>query len=472
MRAICLLTLSLLTLTGCGSKSESPAKAGIPLSIKNPGAKEAGKEAAKETAAQKATPPGEEQEQAIAAPAVESLIKRARTAVVVGKPMLAVEALSQAIGVSPDNARLFRLRGDVYAMLGQDANAKVDYSLAVKLAPRDAELRNVRGYFLMSRGLTDQASEDLQRATQLDPSMSTAWNNLGLVALAKKDYATAEKRFSQALKTDDDYVDAFNNRGFVRFKQQKNETALADLKMAVKLNKDYASAWNNIGLVQMSLKDYEAAIAAFDETVRLAPMDARWLGHRRAALLKLDRFEAAAADADRIRWLSNLDELTRQSMQNSGDPESWIRRAKYLAKGSEFGAAVQDYSRALAVNPGNIEALNGRALALLRMGKYQQAIADCDESLVSTETMEAFSIRADAWAGVGNYAQAVKDYDAAQRLDDLVATAYRKYAEQLREAGETEQAADVEARLKTITEALSGVRKAQAEALPFPEIKE
>lgn len=461
MRIFCCLLI--LTLAGCGSKSDTPAKAGIPLSIKSP-------EAEKQTT-KSAPKPTKDQAAAVGNPGVEALVKKARAAVVLGQPVVAVEALSQAIGLSPDEARLFRLRGDVYALLGQDANAKVDFSLAIKLEPNSANLRNVRGYFLMSHGLTDEALADFKKATELDPAMSTAWNNMGLVALARKEFKTAEQRFSKALETDTDYVDAFNNRGFVRFKQQKYKTALTDLKQAVKLNKDYASAWNNIGLVHMAQENYEAAIRAFDETVRLAPMDARWLGHRRAALLKVEKFEAAAADAERIRWLANLDALTRESMQHSGNADNWIRRAKYLVKGSEYGAAVQDYSRALAVSPGNIEALNGRAAALLNIGEYKKAIADCDESLVSQETVEAYSVRADAWMGLENYAQAVSDYEAAQRFDEKIAAAYRKYADQLRSEGDTSLADEIEARLKAITDGLNGVpTESNSEPLPFPEI--
>ncbi|MCR9198075.1 MAG: tetratricopeptide repeat protein [Planctomycetaceae bacterium] len=461
MRILCCLLI--LTLAGCGSKSETGAKAGIPLSIKSP-------EAAKEKT-EAAPKPTKEQAAAVGNPGVETLVKKARAAVVLGQPVVAVEALSQAIGLSPDEARLFRLRGDVYALLGQDANAKVDFSLAIRLEPKNANLRNVRGYFLMSHGLTDEALADFEQATQLDPAMSTAWNNMGLVSLARKEFKTAEQRFTKALDNDTDYVDALNNRGFVRFKQQKYKTALTDLNQAVKLNGDYASAWNNIGLVHMAQQNYEAAIKAFDQTVRLAPMDSRWLGHRRAALLKLEKFEAAAADAERIRWLANLDVLTRESMQHSEKAENWIRRARYLVKGSEFGAAVQDYSRALAVSPGNTEALNGRAFALLNIGEFQKAIADCDESLVSQETVEAYSVRADAWMGLENFAQAVSDYEAAQRFDEKIATAYRSYADQLRKDGENEQAAEIEARLKAITDGLNGVStESNSEPLPFPEI--
>lgn len=458
MRTLCCLLM--LTLAGCGSKSESPAKAGIPLSIKSP----------KSGPVESVDKPQKEQTENLSNPTVEALIKKARAAVVVGQPAVAVEALSQAIGLSPEESRLFRLRGDVYAMLGQFANAKVDFSLAIKLNPDDAQLRNVRGYFLMSRGLTKDAMKDLEKALELDPNLSTAWNNMGLVELANKDHAKAEAHFTRALKCQGDYADAFNNRGFVRFKQQKYSEALADLQKAVELNKDYASAWNNIGLVHMAQNDFEAAVQAFTETIRLAPMDARWLGHRRAALTKLERFEEAVADQQRIRWLGSLDALTKASMQDARNPTQWIRRARHLAKGSEYGAAIQDYSRALAISPGNIEALNGRAQALLNIGELHKAVVDCDESLISSPTTDAYSIRGEAWMGLGNYSQAVSDLEAAQRFGHSMAEAYKLYATELRKEGDDEAAAKVEAKRRSIlAQGQNDSVPSKNDASPIPE---
>lgn len=451
---VCVLLVSLI---GCGSKSETPANtAGIPLSIKNP-----------ETETQK---PKVEKNVSLQPPAVEQLIARAKSAVVAGQPSGAIEALSQAIGISSKEARLFRLRADVYVLMGKFANAKADFTLALNLEPDNAELLNVRGYFLMTRGLLDEAMEDLTKAVELDKTMFTAWNNRGLVSLAKQDYAAAELDFQKAADANRKYADALNNLGFTRMKLKKYDQAITDLQAALKQNPEYTTAWNNCGLVYMAQEKYTEAVAAFNKTVSLAPTDARWLNHRRAALLKLERFDEAAADGQKIRWLAGLQQLTRHAMTNARSADAWISRGNYLVKGSEYGAAVQDFSRALALAPANTDALNGRATAWLNTGEARKAIADCDESLVTRPSNEAYSVRGDAWFQLQNFDQAVKDFESAQRFDDTVAEAYRLRAQQLRKDGKIDLAKADEGKARQINAGLAGqLGGDESQPIPFPE---
>jgi len=451
---------------GCGSKSgDQVASVGIPLAINSAAAVNNVATDISETTKPNAS-------QSIANPAVEQLIQKAKAAVVAGRPSIAIEALSQAIGISSNESRLFRLRADVYVLMGENANAQVDFTLAVNLDPQNADLLNVRGYFLMSRGLSDQASADFNKAIQFDPKLAAAWNNRGLVALSKQDYAAAEADFSKAVELDRKYVDALNNRGFACMKLGRLDEALADLKGTIQLKPDYTTAWNNCGLVYMQQEDFPAAVEAFTKAVSLAPTDTRWLNHRRAAYLKMEKYEEANADAQQIRWLAGLNQLTQLAFAKSGTADVWIQRGNYLVEGSEFGAAVQDYSRALAIAPGNIQALNGRALAWLKTGEVRKSISDCDESLVSQSTPAAFSVRGDAWFSMKNYEQAVQDFEAAQRFDETVAAAYRHRAEERMQNGQLELAKADEHKARQITAALAGeLNDANAgnSPVPFPE---
>lgn len=461
-----LILVTLFFATGCGSKSgEQAASVGIPLAINNAAAVSNVEADASETAKPNSN-------QSIANPAVEQLIQKAKAAVVAGRPSIAIEALSQAIGISSNEARLFRLRADVYVLMGEYANAQVDFNLAVNLDPRNADLLNVRGYFLMSRGLPEQAAADFSKAIQLDPQLTAAWNNRGLVALAKQDYTGAEADFSKAVELDRKYVDALNNRGFARMKLGQLDQALADFEATIQLKPDYTTAWNNCGLACMQKNDYAGAVAAFSKAVSLAPTDSRWLTHRRAAYLKLQKYEEANQDAQQIRWLSGLSQLTQQAFTKANSADVWVQRGNYLVEGAEFGAAVQDYSRALAIAPGNIEALNGRALAWLKTGEIRKSISDCDESLVSQATTAAFSVRGDAWFSLENYEQAVEDFEAAQRFDETVAMAYRKRAEERRRIGKEELAKSDEQKAEQIAAALDGKSKSidtGVSPIPFPE---
>lgn len=462
-RIMLILPLLAATSVGCGSKSgEAPSTSvGVPLSINNPSEKSSANAGGEKADVNKQ----------IANKAVEDLVTKARAAAANRQFSVAIEALSQAIGFAPNDSRLFRLRGDVYTGMGENANARADYSLAIQVDPNNAELYNVRGYFLMTHGVAGASVADFDKAIKLNPKLKAAWNNRGLVWLASKEYDKAIDDFAKAIEVDRKYADAWNNRGFAQLKAGRHEKAIADLKQAVTINPDYATAWTNTGLVYMQQEDFANAVKAFSQAVRLAPLDVRWVTYRRAALLKLERFEEASADAQKIQWLNELSQLTQHASDRAGDSAAWILRAAHLAEGTEYAAAVQDYSRALQLDPGNIEALHGRAFAFLQAGDLKKAIADCDESLIMQPLANAFSIRGDAWYALKQFDQAISDFESARRFDSVVADAYRQRAAEHKAAGRNDEAqADLD-KAEQIANGLDGKLGSgnDEKPVPFPE---
>ena len=458
-----LLTIPLVFgFVGCGSKSpdSETETIGVSLAIGNPSV----------AGGDRSTTTNDTIAESVTSPAVEQLIKKAQAAVAARQGRLAVEALSQAIGFDPANSQLFHMRADVYALMGEYASARADYSLAIQSDPKNADLHNARGYFLMTRGLGTEALTDFNRALALNPQLAVAWNNRGLIRLAEKDHEAAIADFTKAADLDSNYADALNNRGFAKMKYGQLDAALIDLQQTVRLKPDYTTAWNNCGLVYMQQEKYKEAVAAFSEAVKLSPMDARWLKHRRSAWQKLENFDQANADAQKIRWLEGVSQLTQLASEKPGDPEVWIHRAEHLAKGSEFAAAIQDYSRAIAIQPAHTEALTGRAHACLQSGDAQNAITDCDKALSVERSTAAYSIRGDAWFALADYDKAISDFESAQRLDDSLVIAYQKRAAQRKSEGREDLANEDLKKANHVADALAGRLKQRSavEQIPFP----
>jgi tetratricopeptide (TPR) repeat protein len=444
MRCAAIAILAAIGLSGCGSDSKTAEtkSAGIPLSI-------SGSNQAKPPENATKLPTIEQYAQA-----VQQLIQRANTAVNSGKYSTAIESLSQAIGITAEDASLFRMRADVYALQGENANARADFSTAVRLSPSDPDLYNYRGYFLMSQGLNGEARADFDKAVELNPRHTAALNNRGLMTLAVQSFKEAEADFTRAIESDRKSADAWNNRGFARMKMEQYDAALKDIKQAIQLNENYVTAWNNCGLIAMQQKKYDEAEAAFSRAVELAPMDSRWLNHRRAARIKLNRFADAQRDAQTIEWLNEFNLLTQQASRNARDPEAWMLRGRHLMKGEHFEAAIQDFSRAISVKPGNPDALFARAVAWVKTGDIQKAMVDCDESLVTRPTQEAYSLRGDLWSRMENWDQAIEDFESARRFDEQVAVAYEMRSEKNRQAGDAAAAEADAAKSREIREAM------------------
>lgn len=457
--SVCVLAIP----CGCGKAPESSTAGSSPMtmSISGPGTSQADAASTLQSAAAGKQPTIEQYAQA-----VQQLVRKASAAVKAGRHDQGIEALSQAIGVTPDDATLFRMRADVYVLQREFANARADFSTAIRLAPDNADLYNFRGYFLMSQGLRTEARADFDAALQRNPQHAAAHNNRGLVLLAAGDFAAAEQDFAQAVEADRKFGDAWNNRGFTRMKQNNFDEALADIQQALRLNDTDVSAWNNKGLIEMHKKQFEQASLSFTRAIDLDPMDARWLNHRRSALVQLNRFDEAAKDAERIEWLAQLAELSEKAGQDARNPDHWITRARHLMQGEQFGAAVQDFTRALLVKPGHPGALSGRAAAWIRAGDFQKAMLDVDAALKSGPFPEASSLRGDLWLRLEKLDEALSDYEAARRLDEQVASTYDQRAAKRRAAGEESLAKADESRAAEIRNALA------AEPAPAPEVSE
>jgi tetratricopeptide (TPR) repeat protein len=111
-------------------------------------------------------------------------------------------------------------------------------------------------------------------------------------------------------------------------------TALIESGHETQLN--LASAFNNRGGAYLAKRDYERAIQDYDQAIRL----------------RSDYYEPF---------------LGRCAARAYGD------------KG--FAEALSDCDEALRLDPGNVDSLGVRGLVCFKMGRYEKAIADCNQVL-------------------------------------------------------------------------------------------
>jgi tetratricopeptide (TPR) repeat protein len=101
-------------------------------------------------------------------------------------------------------------------------------------------------------------------------------------------------------------------------------------------------------------------------------------------------------------------------------------------------AGIEDYTEFLKSNPNNIEAIKGRGILSVRVGKYDSGIEDLTKVILGeTKDAEVYLNRGNAFYNTGNFQLAVLDYTKALQLDATMpkfkteiltnrATAYKK----------------------------------------------
>ena len=133
---------------------------------------------------------------------VESAVKSAEALLKRGRHADALPVIEAALTAAPDNAALYKLRGDAAFYAKDYAAAVKDYSMSIHLRPANAVPFNNRGYASFKLGEHERALADYAAALMIDDSYALAYSNRGEVWHARKKYAEAVKDFAAAISLD------------------------------------------------------------------------------------------------------------------------------------------------------------------------------------------------------------------------------------------------------------------------------
>lgn len=184
----------------------------------------------------------------------------------------------------------------------------------------------------------------------------------------------AEVAFEHALEFDRDQAEALNGLGVVERRRGRNDAARALFRRALAARQDFAEAHVNMGECQVALgrpdlgePEFRAALA-IDPDLAVARLDlARTLLHRgRASPEERPRLWAGA----RREYLHLL-----ESAPDLAEAHHDLAYMDY--ESGAFARAEAGYARAAAIDPRSIEALHGRCVSLVRLGRCGEAVAHC-----------------------------------------------------------------------------------------------
>ena len=166
-------------------------------------------------------------------------------------------------------------------------------------------------------------------------------------------------------------------------------------------------------------KDYEHAIADYDESLRLVPGIAVVLKHR------------GWTHADKGNYDQSIDDLEQFLRLQGNDPKVtevlvivYNNRGLGYGRNNDYARAIQDFSKALALNSDFTEAINNRGVYEAKKGDLDQAIDDFEHTLrLSPHDSRAtdglfvtYNARAKRFAEMGDYSHAIEDCNKALGL--------------------------------------------------------
>jgi len=299
--------------------------------------------------------------------------------------------------------------------------AEADYREALELLEQkpSAELRYVllvnRALMRSQRGKLEEAAADFAEAIRLEERYYNAWAGLAQVFQQQKRWDEAVEQFTQAIARKPGWPPLYRSRAAVqRIRDDpspaQRAAALNDLEDAIGFeepgNSILASDQTDRGELLRWDRRLEEALAACDAALHVRPDYDR--AHRLRVLVLLD--------------LKRHDEVLRScdAALAQGKPWADIHEIRGVARAGrgDFAGAIDDYSQALVLRPGQSRVLNLRGLAYLAADAPRLALGDFDDALrLDGSSAEAHGGRGLALARLGDHRAAVAAAEESLRHD-------------------------------------------------------
>ncbi|MCG2629135.1 caspase family protein [Bradyrhizobium sp. WYCCWR 13023] len=187
----------------------------------------------------------------------------------------AIEALTSAIELDPDNVGAINVRGIAHEHKGEDDLAMADYNLAIQKRPNFGYAYNNRGTIQLRRAALQSALDDFNLSIKYTPKFLLGWTNRARVRTVMKDYDGAIADFAEAEKIDPTAQQIAANRCTTYGLMGKYDLAFADCNGLIEKQPRNVYAINNRADVSMLKGDLDAALKDYTTVIQINPNNVR-----------------------------------------------------------------------------------------------------------------------------------------------------------------------------------------------------
>lgn len=327
----------------------------------------------------------------------------------------AVAILRQMATTDPNRADVRMLLGTTLALEGVRAEAIEQMAEAARLNPRSAQTHNAYGRVLSRFVELKAARQEFEQALALDPSLAEAQVNLSLILAQEGDFSEAVEHLNRTIELQGNSPNAAYPH-YLKAKiwgaQDQIDKSITELQKAVQLRADYEEAWSDLGGMRRLISDNGGAIEALQRAVALKPEDAlaqyrlgqmylqngdslRAINHLRKALTQTPNDsatlynlmlalrktgqaeEAKAIEKQIAAWKERNSRASEVGLAASALNSEGLQ----LEKSGNLRGALAKYRAALDLDPTGYGFRLNYALALCRVDRWQNGIAELREVL-------------------------------------------------------------------------------------------
>ena len=360
----------------------------------------------------------------------EELFEQAQEAHDAGEYSKALTLLNQCLTERPGFTEAYFIRASTREQLKDIEGALTDYSLYLERKPDNPEALFSRGLIRYQLKKYDQAYEDFTRYLKVPPGATqTLYFN--------RSPGTSGNPITTAQSGNRPLI--YNYLGVIDQKQNNLQRSVAWLDSAIRLSPKEADFYVNRGLSRQSLKDSTAALDDFNKALSINPnhpvalhniaVFKRLKGERKASQDPLE--QAIDSDSSMLApylerafqrleggYLKGaLDDYNKALEIEPKDPEIWLSRGIVKERMKDYTGAFSDYTKAIDLKESFVKAWINRANVLLKQERYADAVEDYTAALIYIpDSAPAYYNRAIARYRLNKYTEACEDLKKAEAL--------------------------------------------------------
>ncbi|MBM4089166.1 MAG: tetratricopeptide repeat protein [Planctomycetes bacterium] len=333
-----------------------------------------------------------------------------------GDAEAALQDFADACRLAPNWATPYGHRANAHRVQAENEPAIEQYTRAIELEPNNLVALINRALTWVDLGDFDKAFDDLNELLRIDPDFVAGYYHRAELLLRQDEFDRALRDLDRAIVLQPDFGAAYFLRAQVLLHQHKNEDALRDYDRLVQLNPSLPAAFIGRAIAWIHSGNQDKASDDYREAVNLDPSSAddflvaRLLAEARV-MHEQEDFAGSIARATDI--------LER-------DPENLAalsaRAASYWYS-EQCVEAADDYSRLVDLMPNASHAYSGRGQVYAEMGEYDAALADLDKAVelarqAKSKLILAYALngRALALTGLQRFEDAARDFEQSVQL--------------------------------------------------------
>ena len=191
-----------------------------------------------------------------------------------------------------------------------------------------------------------------------------------------------EESITELSEEDLELIEEYLEQARTLFEQRYTEGAIFHYDKVLAIDPLNIDALNGKAIVLDFVGSHEEAISYFDEVLLIDSKNVDALLGKAFALDNLGKTEEAISYFDKVLDLEEI----QQSFEDIPDEsleslQEFFEIAQELLDEESFEEAISYYDEVLAIDSSDIDALNGKALALTSIGDYEEAIFHYDKVL-------------------------------------------------------------------------------------------